>query len=372
MLAEPWRGAQRRFLDPPALQRVADGVNRAARCRNLADHVARAHLRIDHRFGDVVHGTEARVEVRELRDPLVARLLQEDLFQPLVYHRLFFFRRVLQLDQIRNTERLAQRSPELRLEGADRYVLPVGCSIDAIARRSTGQAHRPARWYDAGDRIRLRMHLQPRHRTVHHRDVDEPSTARDLTFAQRSKDPHGRHQSPAADVSDLHTRNDGRTIAFADDVEHAGVSQVVDVVSRAHLVRAVLAEAGERAVDQPLVLRRQHVISDAEPVHHARPERFQHHVGRSHEALHRGDALGMLQAQSDRALPPVQGEMTRGEVAGHRRHPADVVAPARLLDFDHIGAQVGQEQRAVRAGKQPRQVQDPKMLERPHRTITPR
>ena len=65
------------------------------------------------------------------------------------------------------------------------------------------------------------------------------------------------------------------------------------------------------------------------------------------------------QVQGQAALVAVEGEEAGGKVAGEAgTHPAGVVAAAGPLDFDDIGAQVGQQQGAHRAGHNLGQVED--------------
>ena len=138
---------------------------------------------------------------------------------------------------------------------------------------------------------------------------------------------------------------------------------------RAVAVGPVLAVAGDRAVDEPGVLLAQALVADAEPVHHAGAEALEQHVGLAHEPQqHLAPGLG-LEVDADRALVAVEREEERraGARLGAlvaRRRPAHVVAQPRVLDLEHVGAEVGQQPGAEAAGQQPREVEHADAVER--------
>jgi hypothetical protein len=140
-------------------------------------------------------------------------------------------------------------------------------------------------------------------------------------------------------------------------------------VARAVAERAVLAVAGDRAVHEAGVLRPQHVVAGAEPVQHPRPERLEQYVGPARQAQQHLAALGGLEVDPDRALPAVEREEQRRSRRAigalvDRWRPADVVTHPRVLDLEHVGAEVAQQQRAEAARQQPREVEDADAVER--------
>ena len=136
-------------------------------------------------------------------------------------------------------------------------------------------------------------------------------------------------------------------------------------------VRAVLAVARDRAVDEARVLLAQPLVAHAEPVHHAGPERLEQHVVLAHQPQQHLAAALLLEVQPDRALAAVEREEQRrlrrvvGALVVGRR-PADVVAHAGVLDLEHVGAEVGEQQRAEAARQQPGEVEDLDVRERAH------
>ena len=93
----------------------------------------------------------------------------------------------------------------------------------------------------------------------------------------------------------------------------------------------------------------QRVVADAEPVGDAGPERLDDHVGVVGEPAERVGAGRVLQVDGDRAPRPVPHRVAA--VVAER------VAAGRL-DLDDVGALLGEQQHAERAGDPPRQVED--------------
>jgi hypothetical protein len=129
-----------------------------------------------------------------------------------------------------------------------------------------------------GDLVEQHVVDVPRDHAVEHADVDRLAASGRVARQQRRQDPDHRHQRAAADVGDLHAGDDRRLILLADEVQHAAVAEIVDVVSDPAGVRTVLAVAGDRAVDESRIARRERRVVDAEPRHHAGPEALEQHV----------------------------------------------------------------------------------------------
>src|SRR5919106_1682640 len=77
----------------------------------------------------------------------------------------------------------------------------------------------------------------------------------------------------------------------------------------------------------------------------------------------RGAALAAAPLSLSRIAGP--GPIARPSISTTEwRRQADGITPARLLDLHYVGPEVGQEQRAVVAGQEAREVDDPDALER--------
>src|SRR5436190_14285225 len=147
-------------------------------------------------------------------------------------------------------------------------------------------------------------------------------------------------------------------------------------MARAVAVRPVLPVAGDRAVDEARVLLAQALVAHTEALEHARPEGLEQHVILARQSQEDVAAALLLEVDADRALVAVQREEHRGfgAVLGPlvvRRRPAHVVPHPGVLDLEHLGPEIGQEQRTEPAGQQPRQIEYPDALERQAHAPTP-
>jgi hypothetical protein len=291
---------------------------------------------------------------REL-GPLRARALREDPLHLAV--RIRAGRLELLLDQVLAADAATPRLPELRLERPEREVA-VAAGVGPVAEVAARQLELAAARSDAVGEVLAGDHREPRERAVGHRDVDELALAGAVALTQRGEDPEGGHQRAAAEVGDLAGGLDRRPVALAGQAEQPDEAEVVHVVAGAVAVGAVLAVAADRAEDEAGVLLAQPVGADAEAVEHAGAERLEQHVVLAHERQqHLAPAL-LLEVEPHRALVAVQRQVERrlrrvvGALVVGRR-PAHVVAHPRVLDLEHVGAEVGQQQRAEAAGQQP-------------------
>ena len=132
----------------------------------------------------------------------------------------------------------------------------------------------------------------------------------------------------------------------------------VQVVPRVLGQGAVLAEPGERTVDDALVAGAGRGIVDAQPFRYAGPERFQHHIRRFQQAAHDRAALRITEIQSDAALVPVDAVEVDARVAIRGWIVPGVVAADGVLEFDHVRTAIGQELAAPGAGQQAAEVHD--------------
>src|SRR5271165_181505 len=295
-------------------------------------------------------------------------------------------------DQLGAAHPLAERLPELRLERTQRDPA-VGALIRAVAdQRSRQRQIAPARNRPVGE-VARRHERKPGQRAVGHRYDHQLPFARALgarahgaragrgsvALTQRRQDPERRHQRTAADVGDLARGLHRLTAALAGQSQEADQPQVVHVVPGGIALGTVLAVARDRAVDDARVLRAHALIAHAEAVEHAGTEGLEHDVVLADERQQHFLAALVLQIEPDRALVAVERQeqrraraLVRAVVVGRR--PADVVAHAGVLDLQHIGTEVRQQQRAEAAREKPRQIEHADALERKahRRASTPR
>ena len=200
----------------------------------------------------------------------------------------------------------------------------------------------------AGDEIVGRLVGEHADHRVHQRHVDVAALAGVLALLQRGAD-RQRRIDAGEHVREGDAKPRRLAVRIAGDVHDAAHALHQQIVAGAGLVRAVLAEAGDRAVDQPRVLRRQALVVEAVLGEPAELEILDHHVGARRELLDDALAVRRLEVDRDRALAAVAGEIVgRAETAAvlvlheGRAPAAGVVARAGALDLDHVGAEIGE------------------------------
>ena len=201
---------------------------------------------------------------------------------------------------------------------------------------------------------------QERQRGIQHGHVDELAAARVRALVERAR--HRERRRHAADgIADGKARPHRPLSGMAGDRHDAAHRLDLAVVGGGGALGAGLAEARHRAIDEPRVQPRQHLVADAHPVHDAGAEVLHHHVGLGGEAVHDLDRLGLGEVEGEIALVGVDGHPGGGHVA---RRPLLVeraaahVLPARPLDLDHVGAEQRQLVAAEGACEHLREVED--------------
>ena len=109
------------------------------------------------------------------------------------------------------------------------------------------------------------------------------------------------------------------------------------------------------------------LVAEAEPVHHAGPELLQHDVGALGEQRQHAIARGrVLEVGGDALLAAVEQREVDALLPPARLVAAHLLALARPLDLEHLGAGLGQQQRGQRPRQQRREIEDADAVERAH------
>ena len=109
-----------------------------------------------------------------------------------------------------------------------------------------------------------------------------------------------------------------------------------------------------------------------EPLHRARAEILDQHIGVAHEVLRDRQPIGRFRVDADAALVAIE---IREEAGGEAVQPAGAVAVRRRLHADHVGAEIGENDAAGRAHHRVAEFQYDNVFERQdrHRNVpTPR
>ena len=171
-----------------------------------------------------------------------------------------------------------------------------------------------------------------RHLAIHHRDVDEGAFAAAVPAFDRRQDRH-RGEQAGSDVADRDAHAGRRAAFLAGDAHHAGYGLGNHVEGGFVAIRAGLAIAGDRGVDQARVQCLGIVIPQAQPVHDAGPVVLDQDVAASDQVAQ--DLLAFLGFQIDRdaALVAVDAHEIQAFTAVKGRDGAGEVTFARPLDL---------------------------------------
>jgi len=191
-----------------------------------------------------------------------------------------------------------------------------------------------------------------RRRSVDDGRVDDLTQAGPLALEQGGEHPGQQEHAAASEVPEHVQRNLGRSAGPADRVQCPGDGDVVDVVAGHLAPRAGLAPAGHPPVDEPRIALPAYVRADAESLGHIGPERLEQHVGAVNHGQQRLWPCCVLQIDQHR--PPAAADDRPGWILGL----------ARAVDPHDIGAQVGQQHRAVGRWPEPGQLHDPQAGQR--------
>ena len=137
-------------------------------------------------------------------------------------------------------------------------------------------------------------------------------------------------------------------------VERAELGEHHSVIRGKIGVRAAAGEAGDRPVHEAGVVGRQVVVAEATLLGHAGSPRLEEHVGRAYQRAERVAVAVVVEVEHDALLAATPGR-PRGLGAQD--------AAAGGLDQRHVGAEVGQQLRRLRARQRLGHVDDPQAFQ---------
>ena len=179
-----------------------------------------------------------------------------------------------------------------------------------------------------------------------HRHLDMLAAPGLMALLDRGEDAD-RHLHAGAAVADRRKHEGRRVFRKAGDA-HRPAHRLRDrLVALEPAIRAIAAEALDRRVDEARVEVAQHVPAQPEPVHRARPEIFQQHIGLLDDLLEQ--PLPLLGLEVERQAPLVGVEQQEKEAVGALDvgvHGSRHIAALRLFELDHVGAEKRHDLRA--------------------------
>ena len=128
-------------------------------------------------------------------------------------------------------------------------------------------------------------------------------------------------------------------------------------------VRPGLAESGNVQHDQARIDRMQLIPAQAKPPQHARAKVLDQDVGITQQVPHDRDAGLGLEVQGDAPLVASGDKPPQSHALRFRAHVSQAVAYVRLLDLDHVCAQVSHQCGGHRAGNGDAEFNDTQILQ---------
>ena len=208
---------------------------------------------------------------------------------------------------------------------------------------------------------------QPGGMRVQHADVDLLPLPCRIAMAQRGKDADAAIQA-GEQVGDRHAYLLRHPVRLPGQAHHPAHRLDQAIVAGSWRVRSGLPEAGNRAVDQAWKHCVQIIVTQSVFRQRADLEVLHQYVALRNQLARDRLAFRSRDVERDRALVAIDADEIGALLSarhGGRSETAGVVAAARLLDLDHIGAQITEHLRAGRPGQDARQVEHLQPPQRP-------
>ena len=213
----------------------------------------------------------------------------------------------------------------------------------------------------AGDEIARSLIGQHGELCVEQGTVDMLPLPRLLGMAKGHQDADGRIET-GRQVRDRNAGLDRRPIGLACDAHHPAHGLSDKVIAGPVGIGTILTKARDRAIDQARIDRRQGLIVEAVTLQPANLEVLNDNIGLRRQFADQVRPLEIGKIYGQRPLIAV-GRQVIGALARHRlarvqrgdgRTPgAGIVPPARRLNLDHIGPEIGEDLGAPRPCQHP-------------------
>ena len=185
---------------------------------------------------------------------------------------------------------------------------------------------------------------------VLHRDLKPVALSSLPPLVQRPQN-RDHHHHAGAGVADRDTGPGRRAVRVPGHAERAATGLRDHVEGEVFFERTAFAETLDLGVDDAGVDRLHHIIGQTQPLDRARGEVLDHDIRLTDHVLDQVEALRRLQVDGNRLLVGVEDmEIIRVVIRFVRLQPAAGIAPVRVLDLHHFGAEPGKRFGAGGAG----------------------
>ncbi len=348
MLAEQRRGPADGRQRAVEAQRRADHADRAGRgVRHRAHEAQRLRLRALQRLAHRLHRGHGHIRRLQQRAPRGDRLRGERGVE-----RGDQRRPVGQPGGIGREARVGRPAgvAQRRCQGgelpvvADRHGQPAVGGGEQLIGHDVGVGVAVARGVVPGHEHVLADVDQRGQRRLEQRDLHVRAARRGAALArQQGGLDRVRRVQAGQQVDDGHAQLHRRAVGLPRDAHQAPRRLHGEVVARPRSQGAHRPVARDAAVDERRIEGVQRVVVDAPGGGSALAVVLDQDVGAGRQAVQGGPALRLLQVEHQASLVAVDRQVVGGLAAGKRRAPGAGLVAVRLLDLDHVGAQVGEE-----------------------------
>ena len=270
--------------------------------------------------------------------------------------RVAVLRPLVLVDQVGPFDEVAELAPLHRFQQRHRDRLAVAAQIGGVTRIAAPGLHRRL----------AAVPGQPRHaaglddiahvkQAIEHRQIDKTAFAALLLAHQRGQDRRRRHRA-AGVVGRLETGDRRQRLALDRHAHQPGHRLDDQIVSRHPRQGAVLAVAGDRAIDDAGVQGARLLVMHVEFLRDAGAERLHDHVGLLDQPVGYGLTVRICEVDGDAALVRIDAVVIDAALLVAGRVVPAVIADFRLLDLDNVGAEIGEHLRRPRTRQQAAEV----------------
>ena len=264
---------------------------------------------------------------------------------------------------LRESDQGTERAPQLVAADADRDVARFGVKRLVGQQRAVRGPERAR--HDAIGQIGADHAGQDPQLAFEHRYVDELAASGLLARVERGENPERRIHA-GGDVGDRHAGADATAAWLAGDANHAALGLHHEIERRAIAIGSVLAEAGNRTVDDARLAFTHRRVVETELGNRANTKVFEHDIRTLEQPEKQRPALRVLQIERETFLVAVQIDEVSGLVAIEGRSPRSRDFTAGRLDLDDLRAIVAEHRRGERAGERVGEIENGNVRESRH------
>src|ERR1700730_2350613 len=215
----------------------------------------------------------------------------------------------------------------------------------------------------AGEKRQLRQVGEHADHPIEQADINQAPASGYTALVQGRQYGH-RAIDPTHQVAQRNPQFRRWAVRFAVDAERPGQGLHDDVEGGAVAQRPGHAEPRDRTIDEPRIDGGQWLISQPQAIHDARAIVFNENVAFGRKILDQRYTGRGFQIDDNAFLAAVDAQKVVTLTGAERRKGTGFVSRSRRLDFDHLGAEIGEGERGCRPSQHASEVENTNSLQR--------